>query len=73
MPQPFFDSPEDGAEPHAIPSQTKKLDEPNPTNWPADVFTLPGVPTIPELSTAKNSADVSNTNTDLENAKKAAA
>ena len=74
MPQPSFDSPEDGAEPHEIPSQTKKLDEPNPTNWRAEVPTLPdlhtGIPTISELLPAAMQ-DVSKD--DFVNAEKAAA
>ena len=53
MPEPIFDSPEDGAEPHENIIQTKKCPEPNPTNWPADVPTLPGVPTIPTAKSAE--------------------
>ena len=71
MPEPIFDSPEDGAEPHENIIQTKKCPEPNPTNWPADVPTLPGVPTISDFSKAEHNVDV--TNTEFENAKKAAA
>ena len=69
MPEPIFDSPEDGAEPHENIIQTKKCPEPNPTNWPADVPTLPGVPTISDFSNAEHNVDV--TNTEFENAKKA--
>ena len=64
MPKPVLPSLDDGAEPYTIHAQTKKLDEPNPTNWPTDV------PMIPELYPAANE-DVSNV--DFVNAKTAAA